>query len=344
MGLNHPAEMRRQLLLSAILLLDAGHAMAVSARYQEAVKARIQGGYAVVVFSDGSRSLIPVSSIGPDDLAWLTQLSTRSPLAHGKSTIVVVKETDEVKAKKTIEISKTEGALETVQLCQPNVIQNQIGGTCMIYARIHWLDIAGYYVKRSDVYKIINDTPPDSPWQSAQYREGLHTIMTGFKSKPIVHNLAGTADDPLAWARDELRKGRPILAAFPHEVWQALPSGFVAAHPWNGGPVGHQVVINGFTWNKDTKQGTFHIINSWQELPQFDLTTENAKDGVLLIEQSLSPVGEAKAETVKEVVQSVRLIKAVGATNLYEVQTNLGTRRVAAEDEAAARATIEEGP
>jgi hypothetical protein len=331
-------------LLAIILLLGANDAMAVSARYQGAVKARIQGDYAVVVFADGSKSLVPVDSLGPDDRAWLTELSSRSPLAKGNSKVTVVKETDEVKAKKTIETSKIEGSLETVQLCQPNVMQNQIGGTCMMYARVHWLDIAGYYVKRSDLYKIINDTPPDNPWTSPRYVEGLSSIITGFKPKPIVHNLPGSAEDPFEWARNELRKGRPILAAFPREVWQALPSGFVAAHPWNGGPVGHQIVINGFTWNKDTRQGTFHIINSWQELPQFDLTTEAAQGGVLVIEQSLSPIGEVNVETAKEVIQGITLIKKVGTTNLYEVQTNLGTRRVAAQDKAAARATVEEGP
>jgi len=61
-----------------------------------------------------------------------------------------------------------------------------------------------------------------------------------------------------------------------------------------------------------------------------------------VIEQSLSPIGEAKAVTVKEAIQSITFIKAVGTTNLYEVKTNLGTHRVAAEDEAAARATVEE--
>jgi hypothetical protein len=330
-------------LLSAILLLGVGQAMAVSARYQEAVKARIQGDYAIVVFADGSKSLVPVSSLSPDDLAWLTALGSRSPLAHGNSKVTVVKETDEVKVKKTIETSKIEGPLETVQLCQPNVIQNQIGGTCMMYARVHWLDIAGYYVKPGDIYKVINVVSPDNPWSDPRYIEGLQSILTGFKPAPVFHDLPGSADDPFAWARDELRKGRPILAAFPHEIWQALPSGFVAAHPWNGGPVGHQIVINGFTWNKATKQGTFHIINSWAELPQFDLTTEAAQDGVLVIEQSLSPIGEAKVETAKEVVQNVTLIKALGTTNLYEVQTNLGSRRVAAQDEAAARATVEDG-
>jgi hypothetical protein len=336
--------MRLKTLLVAVLLLGASHALAVSAKYQGAIKARFQGDYAIVVFADGSKSLIPVSSLGPDDRAWLTELSSRSPLAKGKSKVTVVKAADEVKAKKTIEISKIEGPLETVQLCQPNVMQNQIGGTCMMYARVHWLDIAGYYVKASDIYKVINVVSPDNPWSDPRYIEGLRSIMTGFKPAPIFHPLPGSAEDPFEWARDELRKGHPILAAFPREIWQALPPGFVAAHPWNGGPVGHQIVINGFTWNKDTKQGTFHIINSWQELPQFDLTTEAAQDGVLVIEQSLSPIGEAKVETVKEFVQSITLIKAVGSTNLYEVQTNLGTRKVAAQDEAAARATIEEGP
>jgi hypothetical protein len=331
-------------LLAAALLLVANDAMAVSAKFQGALKARINGDYAVVVFADGSKSLVPVSELAPDDLAWLTELSNRSPLAKGNSKVTVVKETNEVKAKKTIELSKVEGPLETVQLCQPNVILNQIGGTCMMYARVHWLDIAGYYVKAGDIYKIINVVSPDDPWSDPRYIAGLRSIMTGFKSQPIFHALPGAAEDPFDWARDELRKGRPILAAFPREVWQALPPGFVAAHPWNGGPVGHQVVINGFTWNKDTKQGTFHIINSWQELPQFDLTTEAAQDGVLVIEQSLSPIGEAKVETVKETVQSITLIKALGSTNVYEVQTNLGTRKVVAQDEAAARATIEEGP
>jgi hypothetical protein len=330
-------------LLAIVLLLGASRALAVSAQYQGAVKARINGDYAVVVFADGSKSLVPLGSLGPDDRAWLTELSSRSPLAKGNSKVTVVKETNEVKAKKTIETSKVDGSLETVQLCQPNVMQNQIGGTCMMYARIHWLDIAGYYVKSGDIYKVINVVSPDNPWSDPRYIAGLRSIMTGFKSQPIFHALPGTAEDPFEWARDELRKGRPILAAFPREVWQALPPGFVAEHPWNGGPVGHQVVINGFTWNQETKQGTFHIINSWQELPQFDLTTEAAQGGVLVIEQSLSPIGEIKAETVKEVVQSITLIKAVGSTNLYEVQTNLGTRKVAAQDEAAARATIEEG-
>jgi hypothetical protein len=125
-------------------------------------------------------------------------------------------------------------------------------------------------------------------------------------------------------------------------VWQDLPPGFVGKHPWNGGNVGHQVVINGFTWNRATHEGTFHIVNSWSELPEFDLKTEAAR-GAMEVEQSLSPKGEAREETAKVQVTKVVLIRAVGKLNLYEVQTNNGVERVATSDENAARAMVGSG-
>ncbi|HZP59473.1 MAG TPA: hypothetical protein VFB27_04040 [Opitutaceae bacterium] len=322
----------------------AGTAMAVSLKYQSAVKARINGDYAVVQFADGSKSLVPLSSLDSSDRAWIVRLSSQNPMAAGKAKVVVVKAEDLVKAKKTIEVSKTEGPLETVQLCPPNVFRNQIGGTCMMYARVHWLDIAGYYVDDGSIYRVINVVSPDNPWSDPRYLQGMENIFLSFKSRPVLHRLPAQAEDPFEWAREELRKGHPILAAFPREIWQALPPGFVAAHPWNGGPVGHQIVINGFTWNSRTRKGTFHIINSWQELPQFDLTTDAAGGGALVIEQSLSPIGEAKVQVAKEVVQHVTFLKSVGdtgETKLYEVQTNLGTRRIVAPNEAAVREMVE---
>jgi hypothetical protein len=212
----------------------------------------------------------------------------------------------------------------------------------MLYARVHWLDIAGYYTDPPAIFKIINDTPSDAPWQSRHYVEGLSSVISARTPKPVLHPLPPEIES-FEWARGELRKGRPILAALPHEIWQALPPGFIAAHPWDGGPVGHQIVINGFTWDKATREGTFHIINSWDELPQFDLTTENAKGGVLVMEQSVSPIGEPQAETVKEVVQSITLVRTAGKANLYQVKTNLGIRRILAPDETAVREMLAEG-
>jgi hypothetical protein len=325
-------------LLSAVLLLFPSYGLAVSARYQGVVKARIDKTYAVVLYADGTKSLVPLGSIGPDDLTWLTKLSVRSPLASGKSQVAVVNA--EVKVKKTILTSKTEGPLETVQLCEPNVIRDQIGGTCMYYARLHWLDIAGYYTGTPAIYEIIRDAPPNQPWRNPRYVEALQSIITDRTPTPVLNPLP-LQDEPFEWARQELRKGRPVLAALPREIWRALPIAVLAARPWSGGSVGHQIVINGFTWNKDTKEGTFHVINSWNELPQFDLKTRDARGGALVIEQSLSPIGEPKTETVKEVVYSITLLKVVGKTNLYEVKTDHGTHRVLALDAAAAREMIE---
>jgi hypothetical protein len=331
----------RIVILFAVLFC-AVQALAAPAGFDTAVKARIDGNHVVVLFADGTRSIVPLASLTPRDRSRLTDLSVRSPLAKGKSQFSVVSDAALAKPKNTIESAKIEGTLETVQLCPPNVFRNQIGGTCMLYARVHWLDIAGYYTDPPAIFKIINDTPPDAPWQSRHYVEGLYSVISARTPKPVLHPLPPEIE-ALEWARGELRKGRPILAALPHEIWQALPPGFIAAHPWDGGPVGHQIVINGFTWDKATREGTFHIINSWDELPQFDLSTENAKGGVLVMEQSVSPIGEPQPEAVKEVVQSITLVRAAGKANLYQVKTNLGTRRILAPDETAVREMLADG-
>jgi hypothetical protein len=326
------------LLAAACLLVCARSTFAVSARFKAAAQARIEKSYAVVVFSDGSKAMVPLASLSDDDRAYLTQLSNDKPLEHGKSQVVVAKE--EVKAKQTIQVATTVNGVETVQLCPPNVPRDQLGATCMAYARVHWLDIAGYNVDIGTLYKIINAADPNQPWKNVAYHHALYDMVENNKPKPVVHSLPGEVE-PFEWARAELRKGHPLLAAFPKEIWQALPANFVAQRPWSGGDVGHQIVINGFTWNATTKKGTFHIINSWNELPEFDLTTDNAGGGALVIEQSLSPRGEIQPTHEKELVKSITLLRAFGKTNMYEVETNLGHHKIAAASEDAARSLIE---
>lgn len=311
------------------------------------VAARIDASYAAVQKADGSRGLVPLASLTPEDKTWLEALAVRSPLAKGKSSVTVVKEEAVIKPKRTIEVSKRENGLETVQLCQPNLMRDQIGGTCMFYARVHWLDIAGYYVNTPDIYKVINHCPTDAPWQSPVYLRGMEALFTTPVPRPVVHRLPSEAE-PFAWAREQLRKGRPVLAAFPREIWQALPPEFVGRRPWNGGSIGHQIVINGFAHNPATDTGSFHIINSWAELGQFDLDLKAAGGGALTIEASLSPKGEAltaeeRAEMAAKLeVRRVTLVRVSGKMNLYEVETNRGVSRVLAASEPAARTMVEE--
>lgn len=309
-------------------------------RFENALKARVENGYATLLFADGTKTMVPLASLADEDRALVTALSARSPLAHGQSAVVIAKET--VTAKHTIQVSTVVGPLETIQLCPPAIARDQIGATCMLYGRVHWLDIAGYPLDNASIYRVSADADPSQPWTNPRYLQGLDALLRAGRPPPVIHPLPAKEGDAFEWARRELRQGRPILAAFPREIWQALPPGFVAAHPWGGGRVGHQVVINGFTWNRETGQGTFHIINSWAELPEFDLKTEAAQGGALIIEQSLSPRGELVAAAAKETVLSVTLLRAAGRTNLYEVETKLGKRRVAAASEAAARALVED--
>jgi len=319
----------------------------VSAIYQGAQKARLDDEFAAVVLADGQKTVVPLDTLTPGDLAFLTRLAAEHPLvASGRSSVVVVASTDALAGpKKTIEVSRTEGPLETVQLCSPNVGRDQIGATCMLYARVHWLDIAGFYVDLPAIFTIINDTPNDHPWTAPKYRQGLESIMTGFKTKPVEHKIPLGAE-PFEWARAQLRRGRPLLAALPREVEMALPAEFLATRPWSGGDIGHQIVVNGFTWNKETREGTFHIVNSWAELMEFDLPLKYATGGALIFQASLSPLGEVATKeeiaAASEAVLTVKFLKPVGNAKLFEVTTNLGVRKIVASDAEGARRMVEQ--
>jgi len=326
------------------LLLFAGvisSAQAIIDR-ENTVSARIGEKYVVVKMSDGGKSLIPVDSLTPSDLAFLQELSLESPLEKGQSSVKVAK-TAKTKVRETILKKERVGAVETVQLISPNIMRDQIGGTCMLYARVHWLDIAGYYIDTPEIYKIINHCPPNEPWANPLYYQYLDYMVRSPQPTPIIHRVPVGVND-FDWAREQLRQGRPLLAALPFEIWRALPAEFLGQRPWSGGNVGHQIVINGFTYNHDTGEGSFHVVNTWKELPEFDFDLQFTKGGALIIEASLSPMGQKLAQPPRRLaasspleVLSVRLIRKAGTVNLYEVQTTHGVKKVAAANEAAAK-------
>jgi hypothetical protein len=315
---------------------------ALSASLQNAASARVDSTYAVIVFNDGKKALVPLSSLTATDRAWLEQFAADHPLGHGNSKVTVVKEEHERPVKKTIDHSAVDGPVESVQLCPPALLRDQLGNTCQLYAMIHCMDIAGYYVKIADVYKIVNmieATSPKNPWADPRYALALYQFPRTYAPENAIHNPDPTKK-PFDWARDEIRKGHPILAAFPESIWEGLPPAFVAAHDWDGGKEGHAIVVNGFTWNRLTGEGTFHIINSWRDLSEFDLSVEAAK-GLLMMQWSLSAKNEVEAVPRNEVVVNVVVVRAAADMSLYEVQTNLGKRVVVAQTEAEARRYVE---
>jgi len=81
------------------------------ATLRAAVAARIDPAYAVVLFSDGHRSMLPLTSLNAADRAWLEKLAADHPLGHGNSTVIVAKTV--LEKKKTLEKATVEGPLET---------------------------------------------------------------------------------------------------------------------------------------------------------------------------------------------------------------------------------------
>ncbi|HEY4989330.1 MAG TPA: hypothetical protein VII09_05950, partial [Opitutaceae bacterium] len=66
--------------------------MAVTPKYQGALKARIENGYVIVLLADGMKTMVPLDSLKAEDRDWLMKLSSENPLGHGKSEVKFVKE------------------------------------------------------------------------------------------------------------------------------------------------------------------------------------------------------------------------------------------------------------
>jgi hypothetical protein len=306
----------------------------------DAVAARIDGTYAVVLYRDGHRGMVPLSALTPEDQERAKALAQEHPLGHGNSKVTVTATVTE--KKNTIQFVGHDGDTETVQLCAPSVLREQMGNTCELYAIVHCLDIAGFYVELPDIYKIINKveaTHPENPWANPDYARDINALGLKYTPPGAIHP-PDRSMNAFKWVILELRKGHPVLAAFPESIWQGLPASFVAAHGWDGGKEGHAIVINGYKVNVKTGEGSFHIINSWHDLQEFDLSFE-AANGLLALQWSLSAKGEVEPPPVKEVVKKVTVVKKVGTNNLYEVETNMGSHRILAPTEEKAIQDVE---
>lgn len=307
------------------------------AKFKGLTAARVESGYAAVLYESGRKGMLPLASLTAEETGWVTAFAAAHPLAHGKSTMVTAK----AEVKKTIEKQSIENGVETVQLCAPAKLRDQIGATCMFYGRVHYLDIAGYPVEDGEIYQVINNASTDRPFDDYRYHIRMQMLFIKQKPTPLVHYPEGKLS-PFEWARQELRKGRPVLSSLPLDIWMSLPAEFLATHPFDGNSkIGHQVVINGFTYNPATEKGTLHVVNSWRALAEFDVPVEKKDEQRIIIEQSLSPRGELPEQAVKIIAGNVTELKPVGKQFLYAVETNQGPQRVVAVSAAAARAVVE---
>jgi len=285
--------------------------------------------------------MYPLKDLTDADRDWLTRFAAEHPLAHGNSKVIVAAEAPKP-AKKTIEVSRTEGTLETVQLCQPAIIRNQDGNFCYTFAMVHCMDIAGYVIQPGTIEAIqdhANAIDSENPWHDRDYGPSVQRMLTQLAPPQALHAF-DHEESLYDWIRDQLRKGRPVLTLFPDNIWQALPPELVARlRGWHGDSMGHAVVINGFTYDHRTNNGTFHVINSWDVLQQWDLPVAAAQ-GYVDVYFSLSPKGEAIEKAAPLEIQAVKDLGAHGTLHLYAVTTNRGTKRVLAASEAQARSLV----
>ena len=71
--LSHTTLWKMNRLVLFALMAIAGPLLAVTQKYQDALKARIENGYAIVQLADGSKTMVPLSSLSEEDRAWLSR-------------------------------------------------------------------------------------------------------------------------------------------------------------------------------------------------------------------------------------------------------------------------------
>ncbi len=141
-----------RLLFALLLALALVPSVLARGKFDNAVKARIDGNYAKVLFKDGRKGVFPLKELANEDLVVLNQLAAESPLPAGNTR---VESYVPVKTKRvTIVKKEIKDGVETVELNTPSSIHDQgQAPTCRYYAFAHALDIAGYFI---DVDRIIN--------------------------------------------------------------------------------------------------------------------------------------------------------------------------------------------
>ncbi len=131
------------ILITFNLLVATGFA---KPNFEKAAKARIEDNYVVVLWASGKKAIYPVSTLTSDDLAILTAIAEKRPLAKGSGRVEDYHPAEPRKV--TIARNERVGDEEIVQLVLPNVVHDQ-GQTeaCQFYALNHALQIAGYFVE-----------------------------------------------------------------------------------------------------------------------------------------------------------------------------------------------------
>ena len=142
----------------------------------------------------------------------------------------------------------------------------------MLYGRVHWLDIAGYYADNGMIYRVSNVADAEHPWQDMHYLMGLDNLVNGFLPKPIVHDLA-LQDDPFEWRPPRESRRSP---GFAHAQRRASGGAFRASHGQKVSPVvwravrrgvtdiRHPAVSPGLSASLSQRRRTFILQNSWK--------------------------------------------------------------------------------
>jgi len=231
-----------------------------------------------------------------------------------------------------------------VLLCAPaQCWRDQIGPTCMFSTPAACINprhrrLRG--VADGEIYKVINNRQPGGALQGLPFiHVGMQLASSSSRSRvPIAHYRDKARLPPFEWGR-----ARELPAKGPGPSSRPCPrtSGCRCRRDYLRHPplrratakIGHQIVINGFSYNPATKEGPpFHIVNSWARACRSSIIPVRAgrDERNILMEQSLSAEGPSPPEQAGQDHRRAPspLLKPVGqAETSTPSRTNPSARR-----------------
>ena len=265
----------KRLLVVALGLVVLGLAEA-KPKFEDADKARIDNGYAKVLFKDGHKAVFPLKTLTDDEQALIQEIATRAPLPAGNAKVETYVPTK--KRRVTIVKQEKKGTVETVELNTPSSIRDQGQvPTCQFHALAHALDIAGYFY---DVDRLIDYAKVPETTDAQQ--EALRKLYGGKFGYGTTATLESGAAAAAARLCPQAEYHYVSWAQITRQMQQAA---LARANPANKAKAYYSVIIQSENWKwvrEEIRQGRpvmGALINDyWRILPAEYFETHRAPD------------------------------------------------------------------
>ncbi len=288
--------------------------------FERALKARMEDNYVVVLWATGKKAIYPLSTLSDAETALLEKIAADRPLPRGNGRVedyhvpqkVTIVRHERVGDVETVElippnVVHDQGHSEDCQFYALNHAL-QIAGYYVDPERlVSWQKIPEASEAQREAHGrlfggeygfgttaalaegasgAVARCCPEAKcnavsWDRRTLKSQQEAIEKSTRQTYLRAKVSVVSQpENWEWMREELRKGKPVVAGLVSDYWRVLPAAFFAHHRAPPIDSGHAVVVVGFTWNETLGTGTFKLVNSWEDQPEIVVSVEDARESL----------------------------------------------------------------